>query len=54
MVVKLLTNKQEQYEDYNIDQFSLEANKRFEVVDRQPLKSGKRDLFYLKPLQIDR
>ena len=54
MVVKLLTNKQEQYEDYNIDQFLREANKRFEVVDRQPLKSGKRDLFYLKPLQIDR
>ena len=50
MVVKLLTNKSEQYEDYNLDQFILDANEFFTIEDRTPLKGGKREIFYLKPL----
>ena len=49
MVIKLLTNKKEQYEDYNLDQFLREAEALFTVHDRAPLKGGKREIFYLKP-----
>ena len=49
MVKKLLTNKAEQYEDYNFDQFLREIDNFFEIDDRQNLKSGKRELFLLTP-----
>jgi 2-polyprenyl-3-methyl-5-hydroxy-6-metoxy-1,4-benzoquinol methylase len=49
MVVKLLTNKKEQYEDYNLDQFIADAEQYFTISDRAPLKGGKREIFYLKP-----
>ena len=50
MVEKLLTNKKEQYDDYNLEQFILDTNKYFTIIDRAPLKGGKREIFYLKPL----
>ena len=49
MVIKLLTNKKEQYEDYNIDQFVKETKEFFTIKDREPLKGGKREIFFLKP-----
>jgi len=49
MVIKLLTNKKEQYEDYNIDQFVKETKEYFTIKDREPLKGGKREIFFLKP-----
>jgi len=49
MVIKLLTNKTEQYEDYNIDQFISECTGLFNIVDRLELKGGKREIFYLTP-----
>lgn len=49
MVVKLLTNKKEQYEDYNLEQFTSEAERFFEIIDRESLKGGRREIFYLKP-----
>ena len=49
MVVKLLTNKKEQYEDYNLEQFIAEVQRYFTIMDRESLKSGKREIFYLKP-----
>ncbi|WP_420860647.1 hypothetical protein [Algirhabdus cladophorae] len=49
MVVKLLTNKKEQYHDYNITQFEAELAPLFDIVDRQPLKDGDREIFMLKP-----
>ena len=49
MVVKLLTNKKEQYEDYNLEQFVIEAQRHFDISDRSPLKGGKREIFYLTP-----
>lgn len=49
MVVKLLTNKKEQYEDYNLENFILEAEKYFHISDREPLKGGHREIFYLEP-----
>ena len=50
MVVKLLTNKKEQYADYNLAQFTADAERFFSIKDRQPLKGGKRELFCLTPL----
>jgi 2-polyprenyl-3-methyl-5-hydroxy-6-metoxy-1,4-benzoquinol methylase len=49
MVVKLLTNKKEQYEDYNLAQFTAEAERFFTIMDRKPIKGGKREIFYLRP-----
>jgi len=49
MVVKLLTHKAEQYEDYNVEQFSRECEEQFEVADRKILKGGKREIFHLIP-----
>jgi len=49
MVIKLLTNKKEQYPDYNISQFIIEAEEYFEIADRASLKEGKREIFFLKP-----
>lgn len=49
MVIKLLTNKSQQYDDYNLDQFVDEAKQLFTIEDRKPLKEGKREIFFLKP-----
>jgi len=49
MVVKLLTNKKEQYQDYTLDGFVQECQSMFSVVDRAPLKEGCRQIFYLSP-----
>ncbi len=49
MVIKLLTNKKEQYEDYNLNQFITEAKMFFTIKDREALKDGKREIFYLSP-----
>ena len=49
MVVKLLTNKTEQYADYTLAQFVAECEARFTITDRQKLKGGKREIFHLSP-----
>jgi SAM-dependent methyltransferase len=49
MVVKLLTNKKEQYDDYDLAQFIEECERFFTIRDRDPLKGGKREIFYLEP-----
>ena len=49
MVIKLLTNKKEQYEDYNLKQFVTDASVHFSIADRIPLKGGKREIFFLTP-----
>lgn len=49
MVIKLLTNKKEQYADYNIENFTRECMELFEISGRQELKGGKREIFYLSP-----
>lgn len=49
MVVKLLTNKTEQYADYNIDRFTQECEQLFKISGRMELKGGKREIFYLTP-----
>ena len=51
MVVKLLTNKTEKYGDYNLEQFITEAELFFTIAGREPLKNGKREIFYLQPRQ---
>ena len=42
MVIELLTNKEEIYEDYKKDNFLKLISKKFEIVDRQFLKNYKR------------
>jgi SAM-dependent methyltransferase len=49
MVVKLLTNKKEKYEDYNLDQFRKDVDHYFQVADEEELKGGKRRILYLSP-----
>jgi hypothetical protein len=52
MVVKLLTNKKEQYDDYSLEQFTSEAERYFTVKDRASLKGGQREIFFLIPRQL--
>ena len=49
MVIKLLTNKTEQYEDYNRDNFIAQARRHFVIKQSQQLKGGKREIFHLAP-----
>lgn len=49
MVMKLLTNKKQQYNDYSLDQFIEETESFFTIKDRKPLKGGKREIFFLSP-----
>ncbi len=49
MVIKLLTNKSEQYADYTLEQFISETRQYFNIKDRAPLKDGRREIFYLTP-----
>lgn len=49
MVVKLLTNKKEQYLDYDLPQFIEECGLFFDIEDRMSLKNGRRELFFLTP-----
>jgi hypothetical protein len=50
MVAKLLQNKKETYEDYNLQTFISESEVFFNIADRQILKDGRRELFFLTPL----
>ena len=49
MVIKLLTNKKEQYEDYSLEIFEVQLRERFEVIDSRDLKGGKRRIYMLHP-----
>lgn len=49
MVEKLLTNKSEKYDDYNLPQFIKELDVYFHIEDRKTLKGGKREIFLLSP-----
>ena len=49
MVIKLLANKKEQYDDYNIKSFESSVLKFFSIEDKQPVKNGLRQLYHLTP-----
>ena len=49
MVKKLLTNKKEQYDDYNIESFKKSAQEFFTIKNSVEVKDGLRILFYLEP-----
>lgn len=49
MGIKRLTNKKVQYEDYTLDQFTVEAERFFTIKDHQSLKGSKREMFYFTP-----
>lgn len=46
MVKKLLTNKTEQYADYNKATFLRELESRYQIVARKSLKNGQREVFH--------
>lgn len=46
MVQKLLRNKLDNYDDYNLESFEQQFEKLYEVVSREELKSGKRVIFF--------
>ena len=48
MVVQLLNNKNELYEDYNKENFIKLVSKKFKIIDSQSLKDDKRELFFLE------
>ena len=49
MVEKLLKNKTERYEAYNLATFEGELAKRFQILDQQPLKDGRRRIYFCAP-----
>ena len=49
MVVKLLMNKKEKYEDYNLESFEASVLKFFTVERTENVKGGLRKLFHLIP-----
>jgi len=48
MVAQLLRNKDDQYNDYDLEHFETYLNELFEIKKRQPLSSGNRVLFFAK------
>lgn len=46
MVQTLLMNREDQYDDYNAETFEALLAERFEVVRSQPLKGGKRTIYF--------
>ena len=51
MVVKLLTNKKEQYADYSRESFESELAKRFRMDDHLELKGGRRIIYKVAPIR---
>lgn len=49
MVKKLLVNKKERYDDYNLASFEKSASKFFDIKNTVNLKDGLRKLFYMIP-----
>jgi len=49
MVIKLLANKKEKYDDYSIKSFESSVLKFFSIEDKQPVKNGLRQLYHLTP-----
>jgi SAM-dependent methyltransferase len=50
MVVKLLTNKSEQFADYNRENFVAQAKRHFRIKESTLLKDGKREIFHMVPI----
>ncbi|KAB2939021.1 MAG: hypothetical protein K8F92_19150 [Hyphomicrobium sp.] len=49
MVQKLLMNKKEKHQDYDLESFAASLAATFKVIDSKPLKGGRRQIFYLEP-----
>ncbi len=52
MTRALLEGKSETYDDYNVETFEKEVNKRFLVKESVTVKDGMRKLYFLHPLNI--
>jgi hypothetical protein len=50
MARKLLLNKVDNYLDYEVPAFEDHLGRHFEVLERQPLQSGTRILYFARPL----
>lgn len=49
MVQALLANREDQYDDYHPETFRRLLAERFDIADEQPLKGGKRHIFFARP-----
>lgn len=50
MVQRLLSNKDDQYDDYQLERFELELRQRFHVERQMTVSDGKRVLYHARPL----
>ena len=48
MVRRLLANREDQYPDYNLATFRTLLAARFDIEDEQPLKGGKRHIYFAR------
>jgi hypothetical protein len=46
MLMRLLANKDDQYSDYDADVFEGLLAEHFDIVDKRPLKGGKRMIYF--------
>lgn len=46
MLMRLLANKDDQYDDYHAEVFEGLLAERFDIADKQPLKGGKRTIYF--------
>jgi hypothetical protein len=51
MVETLLRNKDDQYDDYQLDVFEALLSEHFDVRESRPLKGGKRSIYFALPRQ---
>jgi hypothetical protein len=49
MVKEMLSRKSETHEDYNLQHFEKELERRYEVILSAPLKEGERKIYYCAP-----
>jgi hypothetical protein len=51
MVETLLRNKDDQYDDYQLEVFETLLSEHFDVRQNRPLKGGKRSIYFALPRQ---
>jgi hypothetical protein len=51
MVQALLANREDQYDDYHPEVFRALLDARFEIRAEEPLKGGRRHIYFAEPRQ---
>ena len=50
MIETLLRNKDDQYDDYCLENFESQLTRHFTIQEKRPLKGGKRWVYFTLPL----